>query len=495
MENLQAQNGKYANKTGSGRGARSNAERYRNSQQGEQILAEVEQGKGTGATVPAPTQGGQSTQQAAPQSTIPAHLQAFNNSNNAPSKQEQEKANQQKKELLQNQQNTSQLIGSFANKELDFALDNLDVEGASTDEQITNVMRDPDNYKIEMVTEQNKINDIVNGGNGLQTPVNNNLSDKYKDVVSIAKITDRNTGKTENVYLTTQQAGLFNDMRKYNKQYANEFKKAMGNPNSPKYTNAEIMDSLDTVISSPSLSRDLTAKYDVPNTTDNIRKIAYYSANHPDASEEEIRDYVNSTSIDTAYYDNVYKGYDTMRDVEKHILSLSKPREVYNTPNDSDIIERQNYNTYTNNTRVTNEDKYNTYLINNTSLEDEFYKTLEGRDYLNNTTSTEEIIEAFNKSIKKSMEKIFVGNRNFKVKDPNDVIRIIDDWPYMKRSVKAGALDILEDNYPDIYTLYKGERIAKSEQFKKDIEKIHREKFKQEQKKKKEEEEIRNRFK
>ena len=176
MENLQAQNGKYANKTGSGRGARSNAERYRNSQQGEQNLAEVEQGKGTGATVPASTQEGQPTQQAASPSTMPAHLQnfsnytikltnskqdenlankkqAFNNSTNAPSKQEQEKANQQKKDLLQNQQNTSQLVGSFANKELDFALDNLDVEGASIDEQITNVMRNPDNYKIEMVNK------------------------------------------------------------------------------------------------------------------------------------------------------------------------------------------------------------------------------------------------------------------------------------------------------------------------------------------------------
>lgn len=528
MENLETEHGKYANKTGSGRGARSNAERIRNSQQGEQILADVEQGKGTGATVPAPTQGGQSTQQADPQNTMPAYLQnfsdytikltnskqdeelankeqAFNNSKNAPSKQDQEKANQQKKELLQNQQNTSQLVGSFANKELDFALDNLDVEGASTDEQITNVMRDPDKYKIEMVTEQSKINDIVNGGNGLQTPVNNNLSDKYKNVVSIAKITDRNTGRTENVYLTTQQAGLFNDMRKYNKQYAKEFKKAMGETSEelPKFTPAEVDTTINRAINNPGLSYGLTAKYGVPNTTDNVRKIVYYTANNPNASVEDVKDYITNTSVDEAYYDQIYGGYNPKYDDYVERFNIKSSNDVNGADlyeEGPDIIEKRNFGTYTNNTRATNEDKYNTYLIDQTSMKDEFTDVLIGRDYLDKTITSEEIIEAFNKSIKKAMYDSFVNNRyysNFNMKDPNDVLKIINR-PTNKRTLQVETMNVLKDKYPEIYESYKAGKnrdvLVNQKRTKLKREEDERRSLEKEKLKRKEQEEIRNRF-
>lgn len=525
MENLETEHGKYANKTGSGRGARSNAERIRNSQEGEKILAEVEQGKGTGATVPAPTQGGQSTQQAAPQSTMPEYLQnfsnytikltnpkqdeelankeqAFINSKNAPNKQEQEKANQQKKDLLQNQQNTSQLVGSFANKELDFALDNLDVEGASTDEQITNVMRDPDKYKIEMVTEQNKINDIVNGGNGLQTPVNNNLSDKYKDVVSIAKITDRNTGKTENVYLTTQQAGLFNDMRKYNKQYAKEFKKAMGETSEelPKFTPAEVDTTINRAISNPGLSYGLTAKYGVPNTTDNVRKIVYYTANNPNASVEDVKDYITNTSVDEAYYDQVYGGYNPKYDdyIERFNIKSSNDingADLYEEDPTS-IIKNNSKNGYTN-----GEDKTNTYLIDQTSMKDEFTDVLIGRDYLNKTITSEEIIEAFNKSIKKAMYDSFVDNgaySNFNMKNPNDVIKVINSHPINKRTLQVETMSVLKDKYPEIYESYKAgknrDALVNQKRIKSEREEDKRKRLEKEKLKRKEQEEIRNRF-
>lgn len=529
MENLQAQNGKYANKTGSGRGARSNAERYRNSQQGEQNLAEVEQGKGTGATVPASTQEGQPTQQAASPSTMPAHLQnfsnytikltnskqdenlankkqAFNNSTNAPSKQEQEKANQQKKDLLQNQQNTSQLVGSFANKELDFALDNLDVEGASIDEQITNVMRNPDNYKIEMVTEQSKINDIINGGNRLQTPINNNLSDKYKNVVSIAKITDRNTGRSENVYLNTQQAGLFSDMRKYNKQYAKEFKRAMGETSKelPKFTPAEVDTTINRAISNPGLSYGLTAKYGVPNTTDNVRKIVYYTANNPNASVEDVKKYISNTSIDEVYYDQVYGGYNPKYDdyIERFNIKSSNDingADMYNEG--PDTIEKRNFGTYTNNTKETNEDKYNTYLIDQTSMKDEFTDVLIGKDYLNKTITSEEIIEAFNKSIKKAMYDSFVDNEvysNFNMKDPNDVIKIINRHPTNKRTLQVETMSVLKDKYPEIYESYKAgknrDSLVNQKRTKLKREEDERKSLKKEKLKRKEQEEIRNRF-
>lgn len=263
------------------------------------------------------------------------------NAINAPTKQEQAKANQQNKTLLENQQRTSEFVGTFKNRELGSALNDLDVDGVSADEQITNILKNPDKYDVQVETEPYKINNMINGGDNLKNPLNMNLSEKYNNVVAIATITDKTTGKSKHVYLNTQQANLFDDMRNYNKQYPKEFKKAMGEDKINNSNNSS--EKINTLSMNQKFSqiRELMTNSNqgirfannlgIEPTNTNIKKAAeYITFINSKPNINELKDYVYSDkTLDDVVYDN-FNGYrDAGEKFDQYIYDTGESTSKY----------------------------------------------------------------------------------------------------------------------------------------------------------------------
>lgn len=272
---------------------------------------------------------------------IATKQQQYKNASNAPTKQDQEKSNQQNKELLKNQQRTSEFVGTFQNRELGSALNDLDVDGVSADEQITNVLKNPDKYDVQVETEPYKINNMINGGDGLKNPLNMNLSEKFNNVVAIATITDKTTGKSKPLYLNTQQANLFDDMRNYNKQYAKEVKKAMGEDKPTNSNNSsEKINTLSTdqkfsqireLMTDPNQGIRFANSLGIEPTNTNIKKAAEYITfinSKPDINE--LKDYVYSDkTLDDVVYDK-FNGYrDAGEKFDQYIYETGESTSKY----------------------------------------------------------------------------------------------------------------------------------------------------------------------
>ena len=84
------------------------------------------------------------------------------------------------------------------------------------------------------------------------------------------------------------------------------------------------------------------------------------------------------------------------------------------------------------------------------------------------------------------------------MKDPNDVIKIINRHPTNKRTLQVETMSVLKDKYPEIYESYKAgknrDSLVNQKRTKLKREEDERKSLKKEKLKRKEQEEIRNRF-
>lgn len=162
---------------------------------------------------------------------LAAKQQQAIDASNAPTKQEQIKAQENNKRTLENQQTTNELVNSYQNSELPSMMYNFkNAKGADPGSKLNYILTNPEEYDVNIVTEPKDIRTIINGtDNNL---ANTNLADKYNNVISIAQIKELSTGKTQNLYLDANQAHQFNSIANYADEKNQEIKRAMGENNS-----------------------------------------------------------------------------------------------------------------------------------------------------------------------------------------------------------------------------------------------------------------------
>ena len=227
------------------------------------------------------------------------------NAINAPTKQEQVKAQENKKRTLENQQTTSELVNSYQNSELPSMMYNFkNAKGTDTGSKLNYILTNPDKYDVNIITEPKDIRTIINGTDS--NLANTNLSDKYNNVIGIAQIKELSTGKTQNLYLDANQAYQFNSIANYANEKTQEIKNAMGEGDinnkltltSKQFSNRAKHLATQRALSDHNIRTKIVSAYGIPSDPYIVSDAIDYLVNvNPKATPQEVQNYIQTSFV------------------------------------------------------------------------------------------------------------------------------------------------------------------------------------------------------
>ena len=227
------------------------------------------------------------------------------NAINAPTKQEQVKAQENKKRTLENQQTTSELVNSYQNSELPSMMYNFkNAKGTDTGSKLNYILTNPDKYDVNIITEPKNIRTIINGTDS--NLANTNLSDKYNNVIGIAQIKELSTGKTQNLYLDANQAYQFNSIANYANEKTQEIKNAMGEGDinnkltltSKQFSNRAKHLATQRALSDHNIRTKIVSAYGIPSDPYIVSDAIDYLVNvNPKATPQEVQNYIQTSFV------------------------------------------------------------------------------------------------------------------------------------------------------------------------------------------------------
>ena len=227
------------------------------------------------------------------------------NAINAPTKQEQVKAQENKKRTLENQQTTSELVNSYQNSELPSMMYNFkNAKGTDTGSKLNYILTNPDKYDVNIITEPKDIRTIINGTDS--NLANTNLADKYNNVIGIAQIKELSTGKTQNLYLDANQAYQFNSIANYANEKTQEIKNAMGEGDinnkltltSKQFSNRAKHLATQRALSDHNIRTKIVSAYGIPSDPYIVSDAIDYLVNvNPKATPQEVQNYIQTSFV------------------------------------------------------------------------------------------------------------------------------------------------------------------------------------------------------
>ena len=227
------------------------------------------------------------------------------NAINAPTKQEQIKAQENKKRTLENQQTTSELVNSYQNSELPSMMYNFkNAKGTDTGSKLNYILTNPDKYDVNIVTEPKDIRTIINGTDS--TLANTNLADKYNNVIGIAQIKELSTGKIQNLYLDANQAYQFNSIANYANEKNQEIKNAMGEGDtnnkltltSKQFSTRAKHLATQRALSDHNIRTKIVSAYGIPSDPYIVSDAIDYLVNvNPKATPQEVQNYIQTSFV------------------------------------------------------------------------------------------------------------------------------------------------------------------------------------------------------
>ena len=224
---------------------------------------------------------------------------------NAPTKQDQVKAQENKKRTLENQQTTSELVNSYQNSELPSMMYNFkNAKGTDTGSKLNYILTNPDKYDVNIITEPKDIRTIINGTDS--NLANTNLADKYNNVIGIVQIKELSTGKTQNLYLDANQAYQFNSIANYANEKTQEIKNAMGEGDinnkftltSKQFSNRAKHLAIQRALSDHNIRTKIVSAYGIPSDPYIVSDAIDYLVNvNPKATPQEVQNYIQTSFV------------------------------------------------------------------------------------------------------------------------------------------------------------------------------------------------------